>query len=271
MDPISALTALAPLVIDWAKERRKNGEDASESAFRAWFQEEAVPELLNATTLTFEKLSISQKAHHAELLDVLSKHFAEIKVALGDLPRTTTLQERWATLQPEGHALLAQLVGNVAEGADSYEDAHLTEPLAVDGSSRESVVAARKRLAEAKLANYVEFSGCAYLRLTGLGYLVVECMRDPPAFQAQLVRIQGALRASKGSAPVDKLAALSMKRCPTALLFAVVERWDQLGWLNLQPLDQRVHSRIISTTQQVFDRSAEELVRGTLDAFVEPQ
>ncbi|WP_313915915.1 hypothetical protein [Tahibacter sp.] len=271
MDPLSVLTALAPLILEWAKEHRNQGEEASEEAFRTWLQTVAFEELLNAATVAFKTVLVSQKAHHHELIEFLTKQFSEVRSALNDrlsgLPSVPTLQTRWEELHTEGQALLMQLVAQV--DGNTYEDARMSTPYAVDGSTKEDIAAGKKRLVEAGLAREAPYTGGATLCLTAMGLLVSEAIADPEEFQSKLLRIQDGLR-RYGSAPVDKLVAHCMKRCSPALLYAIVERWDKLGWVALQKLDQRERSRVSHPAQLMRDANAESLMQATLRPFVGP-
>lgn len=272
MDPISALTSLAPLILEWAKERRDRGEEASEEAFRAWLQEVAFEGLLDATKVAFKTVLVSQKAHHHELIGFLTQQFSEVqstlKERLGGGPSVPTLQMKWQDLRSAGQLLLNRLVEQVGDG-DTYEDAQLSAPYDVIGATREDVIAGKKRIVEAGLAREAEYSGGATLRLTAMGLLISEAIVDSEDFQSKLLRIQHGLK-TYGGAPVDKLVAHSGKRCSPALLYAIVERWDKMGWVTLQKLDQRRHSRISHPTQQMLDANADRLMQATLRPFVGP-
>lgn len=272
MDPLTVLTALAPLILEWAKERRNQGEEASEDAFRTWLQTVAFEELRNATTVAFKTVLVSQKAYQHELIEFLTQQFSQVQSALkerlGGGPSVPTLQTRWQELCQEGQLLLSQLVDRV-EG-DTYEDAQLSAPYVVDGSTREEIVAGKKRLVEAGLAREAPSSLETTLHLTAMGLLVSEAITDPEEFQSKLLRIQDGLRRYR-TAPVDKLKAHCMKRCSPALLYAIVERWDKLGWITLQKQEQRERSRISHPAQQMLDASAVGLMQATLRSFAGPR
>lgn len=272
MDPLTIMTALAPLILEWAKERRDQGEEANEEAFRTWLQTVAFEELRNATTVAFKTVLVSQKAHHHELIEFLTKQFSEVRSALNErlsgLPSVPTLQTRWEELRAEGRALLTQLVAQV--DGSSYENARLSAPYAVDGAAMEDIAAGKKRLVEAGLAQEAPYSGGgATLRLKAMGLLVSEAVTDPEQFRGKLLRIQDGMR-RYGLAPVDKLVAHCMGRCSPALLYAIVEQWDKLGWVSLQKLDQPERSRVSHATQEMLDASSDGLMRTTLRSFIEP-
>lgn len=271
MDPLTIMTALAPLILEWAKERRDQGQEANEEAFRTWLQTVAFEELRNATTVAFKTVLVSQKAHHHELIEFLTKQFSEVRSALNErlsgIPSVPTLQTRWAELRAEGQALLSQLVAQV--DGNRYEDARLSAPYAADGATKEDVAAGKNRLVEAGLAREAPYSGGATLRLTAMGLLVSEAIADAEQLRGNLLRIQDGMK-RYNVAPVDKLVAHCMGRCSTAVLYAVVEQWDRLGWVSLQKLDQRERSRISHATQEMLDASSDGLMRSTLRFFVEP-
>lgn len=271
MDPLTLLTALAPLILEWAKERRNQGEEASEEAFRTWLQTVAFEGLLDATKVAFKTVLVSQKAHHHELIEFLTQQFSEVqstlKERLGGGSSVPTLHTRWQDLRREGQLLLNQLVSQV--DGNTYESAQLSAPYTIDGATKEDIDSGKKRIVEAELAREVPYSEGATLRLTAIGLLVSQAIADPEEFQSKLLRIQDGLR-RYGSAPVDKLVAHCMKRCSPALLYAIVERWDKLGWVVLQKLDQRERSRVSHPAQQMLDANAESLMQATLRPFVRP-
>lgn len=271
MDPLTVLTALAPLILEWAKECRNQGEEASEQAFRTWLQNMAFGELMNGTTVAFKTVLVSQKAHHHELIEFLTHQFSQVQSALnarlGGDPTVPTLQTRWQDLRQEGQLLLSQLVGRV-EG-DTYEDAQLSAPYSIDGATQDDIVAGKKRLVEAGLAREVPSSLETTLHLTAMGLLVSEAIANTDEFQGNLLRIQDGLR-TYGAAPVSKLVVHCAKKCSPALMYAIVERWEALGWVALHTLDQRERSRIRHATQEMLDANSEVLMRTTLRSFVEP-
>lgn len=101
-----------------------------------------------------------------------------------------------------------------------------------------------------------------------MGLLVSEAISDPEQFRGKLLRIQDCMR-KYGLAPVDKLVAHCVGRCSPALLYAIVEQWDKLGWVSLQKLDQRGRSRVSHATQEMLDANSDGLMRTTLRSFVE--
>lgn len=269
MEPISLTIAIAPLVIDWAKERRKRGQDATEEEFRAWFRDVAIPQLLDASSTTFRALVISEKAHHHELLEFLTQQFSGIRSALNEFaagqPRVATFDECWRRLGKSGQALL-QGLANQVEG-DSHEDAQLDAPFCIEGETPANVRAGVRRLEEAKLVINHEHSGGATLRLTGLGYLVATAVRSQDDFESQLIRIQDGLRRYSGLT-VGKLVAHSKGRCSAVFVYAVIACWDGMGLVTLQKLDHQTSSRISPPTQTLLDATPQDLVKGTLRAFL---
>jgi hypothetical protein len=270
MEPISASLALAPLVIDWAKERRSQGNEITERAFREWLKTVAFPELLESSHATLNLLSAGQKAHQAELFRYLDEQFEKITGTLEQLQDaqggSDSLEDRWNTLGPAARDLLETLVAQVQES--SYEDAQIEQPVKDAGASHvDEFTRGCKRLAEKGLVACHSYSGGAFIRLTGMGYLVTVAIGDLEAFDAQLLRIQSGVRQYQ-CLPVDKIVAASLGRCTAPLVYAVMERWDALGWVSLQKLDQRERSRIMQPAQSLMDADARTLRKKTLEPFL---
>lgn len=274
MDPIAGAVAVAPLFIEWFKERRQARQDVDADAFRAWLTEVAFPKILDASQATFEVLSISQKTHHAELLGYLDSQFNDLKVRLEEarsrVAAGVTLADRWGRLGAAAHGLLRQMAEQVRDTDSTYEDAQLTGPFVVPDATEADVVTGRMRAEEAGLLLYSEASSNGqWLRLTACGYLTtIASAAGQDRFDADLERLRTALSRAR-SGPIDKLVALTHGRCQPAVVFAVLEQWEASGWLSLQRLDQREHSRIMGPAQTLFNADAERLRRSTLRPFLD--
>ena len=274
MEPIGAAIAAAPLLIEWFKERRQARQDVDADAFREWLTEVAFPQIIDASQSTFDVLCISQKTHHAELLNYLDAQFKALKLRLEEARSggvaCVAVGDRWARLGAAAHGLLRQMADQVREADSTYEDAQLTGPFMAGGAAEVDVVTGRKRAEEAGLLRYTEASsGGQWLRLTACGYLTtIAAVVGEDRFDADLERLRSALAKAR-SGPVDKVVALTFGRCRPAVVFAVLEQWDAIGWLSLQRLDQRERSRIMGPLQTLFDADADRLRRATLRPFLD--
>jgi len=245
------------------KERRQGREGYDEFAFRTWLEQVAFPTLVADSGRMLQALHVSQKAHSEELRKQLSGQLDEIQATLRSLldgqPSRPTFEARWSTLGPHAHDLMHQLRSGALD--DDYRAANLT----IERGSVESEEAQR-RLDESGLVTVHSYSGANVTRLTALGYLVTVAAEDPLAFRAQLVRIQAALQ--RGWAPVDKVVALTQRRCSVALVHAVAEQWDRAGWVSLQELDQRSRSRINQPSQALAEATEKQLFLKALTPFL---
>ena len=269
MDLSSAVLALIPLVIDYAKERRHNSASLDEHEFRAWLENVGFKQLLEASGEAVRTISIGQKSHHAELLRYLDEQFSAIQSALDRVrvgqPAAATFEECWQRLGPTAHEVLATLL-ELAQGSN-YASAQINAPIGLPNRSAEEIETARRRLVEANLTSFRSYAGGATLSLTGLGFLVASMANDAQAFQAALVSVQDGLRRHKHG-PVDKFVAQTLGRCSTAFVYTLLERWDALGLISLQKLDQRERSRVNQVTQTLIDMTPESLRHATFSAFV---
>ncbi len=272
MDPSTAAVALAQLFIEWTKERRDTSHSIDDAAFRAWLREVAFPQLLASSKDTLDVLSLSQKAHHAELLGFLNSQFGEIRRKLEEAHpgggNAATLIDRWQRLGEPTASLLRALTSQVDIRASTYEDARI--PVEVAARSPKGGDATDYRRAEhASLIRSTEVTGgCMWIRLTALGYLVTTAASSVSEFEATLQRLRVAVT-SAPQGPVDKIVAYTMGRCTASVAYAVMEQWDAIGWIGLQKLDQREDSRLFRPAPALFEADPSELLRMTLRPFLD--
>lgn len=264
MDPFTGLMAIAPLAIEFLKERRHTREGGEELAFREWLERVAFPNLVADSGRILQALSASQKAHSEELRTQLSGQLDEIQATLRAMldgqPRRPTFEARWAALGPQAHGQLRELLRQTSDG--DYESAQLVFASACAAEVEES----QRRLKESGLVSLHDYAGGRTMRLRPLGYLVTLAADDSVALRAKLVHVQEALR--KGSAPVDKVVAMTHGRCSVAFVHALAEQWDRVGWVALQKLDQRSHSRVNKPAQAMADATEEQLMLKALTPFL---
>lgn len=269
MDPVNGMLALIPYVIEWIKERRQTAADVDAKEFRAWLEDTVVPQLLGQSEQVLSAVLASHHAHHGELRQVLEAQFAQVLSAIQgierSLPRVPTVGSSWAKLGGPARELLRKLREHAGEA--DYDDAQVQTYFGTPQPEDEVLQDAAEALEALGLANVVESTGAAFVRLSGLGYLVAEAVDDGEGFVGRLTRIRDALVHYRG-APVDKIVAHTAGRCSSAFIFAVAQRWDAQGWLSLQELDQRACSRIYQLSPLLRDKTPEELMTATLEPFL---
>jgi len=269
MDPVNGLLALIPYGIEWVKERRQTAADVDANEFRAWLEDAIVPQLLGQSEQVLNAVLASHHAHHGELRQVLEAQFAQVLSAIQgierSLPRAPTVESSWAKVGGPARDLLRKL-RELTSDAD-YDDAQVQTCFGTPQPEHEVVQDAADVLEALDLASVVETTGAAFVRLSGLGYLVAEAADDDEGFVGRLIRIRDALVRYR-DAPVDKIVAHTSGRCSSAFIFAVAQRWDAKGWLSLQELDHRECSRIYQVSPLLRDKTPEELMTGTLEPFL---
>lgn len=269
MDPVNGMLTLIPFVIEWVKERRQTAADVDAKEFRAWLEDAIVPQLLGQSEQVLNAVLASHHAHHGELRQVLEAQFGQVLSAIQgierSLPRRPTVERSWASLGGPAKELLRALCDHASE--THYDDAQIQTYFGTPQSEDEVRRDAAEVLEARGLARVLETAGAAFVRLSGLGYLVAEAVNDDEGFVGRLTRIRDALVHYNG-APVDKIVAHTAGRCGSAFVFAVAQRWDAIGWVSLQELDQRECSRIFQVSPLLRDKTHEELMTATLEPFL---
>lgn len=269
MDPMNGMLVLIPYVIEWIKERRQTAADVDAKEFRAWLEDTVVPQLLGQSEQVLNTVLASHHAHHGELRQTLEAQFAQILGAIKglerSLPRLPTVEGSWASLGGHAQELLRKLREHANE--TDYDDAQVQTYFGRPQLDDEIRQDAAEMLEARGLARVVETTGAAFVRLSGLGYLVAEAAKDREGLVARLTRIRDALVLYKG-APVDKVVAHTAGRCTSAFVFAVAQRWGAIGWVSLEELDQRECSRIHQVSPLLRDKTPEELMTATLEPFL---
>jgi len=164
MDPLT-LSALAPLVIEWFKERRDSDRSADAVSFRQWLETEAFPTLLSNSAQALQAV-INLKASEHERFEIVLGKLAEILAAVSK----PTPSQRLEQLEPIDRELLRYMYESSPD-ADFDRHLELGELANALGVTKNEVLRASRMLEESSYARVSEASSHCSIRLTTLGNL----------------------------------------------------------------------------------------------------
>lgn len=167
---LDIIAALAPLVIEYFKERRDASAAVKEEEFQDWLKTKVFPALLDSSAQALRTV-VSMKAHNAE-------QFANLTRMVSDLHQSllgTESDRLWSRSQPIDRALLQALYEDEIDGEGrGMSVAEMAEKCAV-GS--EAVERSGRFLAEHQLCRFRRGTGGASLAASPRGVMLVweEC------------------------------------------------------------------------------------------------
>jgi hypothetical protein len=228
MDPLT-LSALAPLVIEWFKERRDSDRSVDAVAFRQWLETEAFPTLLSNSAQALQAVTNLKASEHERFEIVLAK-LAEILAAVS----RPTPSQRLEQLEPIDRELLRFMYESSPDNDFDrlFELGELANALRV---TRKEVLRAGRMLEESSYARVSEASSHCSIRLTTLGNLFAWEALYKGDLEETSKRLGGVLSQCEGGMVLGKLATKS--DTPMRLAVPIVVGWRDEGLLKIRERD----------------------------------
>jgi DNA-binding Lrp family transcriptional regulator len=228
MDPLT-LSALAPLAIEWFKERRNSDRSADAVAFREWLETQVFPELLSNSAKALQAV-INLKASENERFEIVLAKLAEIRAAVAG---PTPLQQL-DRLEAVDRELLRYMYES---SPDDNFDRHfeLGELSNALGVTQTAVLRAARMLEESSYARVSEASGHCSIRLTTLGNLFAWEALYEGDLEETSKRLGGILSQCESGMMLGKLATES--DTPLRLAVPIAVGWRDEGLLKIRERD----------------------------------